>query len=68
MPRRPLRDPVLIFLYKAMKAENATLPEDQRVGFWAYLRRHGILSPERLLAIQAFEQQWEENERESDDS
>lgn len=55
MARHQLRDPALHWLYKQMQKEQANMPEDQRVGFDAWLRQYGILNPTSGEAIARFE-------------
>lgn len=44
-------DDAMKFLMSKYREEMATLPEDQRIGFDAYCRRSGILSPQQLASI-----------------
>lgn len=50
-----LTDPTLKFLYSKMREENASKPPSERIGFQAYCRKHGILAPEDIQAIERFE-------------
>lgn len=55
MARHHLADPALRYLYREMLKENKGLPPEKRVGFQAWLRRSGIMSPEDIAAVERFE-------------
>ena len=53
--RNQLRDPALRWLYIKMKAQQEDMPEEDRIGFDAWLRENGIVSQKMLQSIALFE-------------
>lgn len=65
--KQHLKDTTLRWLYKAYKAEQDELPEEERVGFRVWCRRSGILTPAQQDQIARTEVPFKEQGYEEDE-